>query len=162
MIPDVRTTPVLYLDTSVLGGYYDDKWEEDTVALWQQMEAGQWRFVSSDITTKEIEGAPENVRDLFARTFPLGTLLEVTDEMEDLAAAYIAQGVVTQKYEDDALHVAVCTVARIDFLVSWNFRHMVSAHRKAGFNGVNLLKGYPHVTIVNPLELIYENRNKNL
>ncbi len=155
-------TPTLYLDTSVLGGYFDDEWMEATRELWRPMEAGQWRFLSSDTTTKEIEGAPENVRDLFARTFTLGALLEVTDEMEDLAAAYIAQGVVTTKYEDDALHVAACTVARIDFLVSWNFRHMVSAHRKAGFSAVNLLQGYPPVSIFNPLELIYENQDKSL
>lgn len=79
-----------------------------------------------------------------------------------MAAAYVAQGVVTAKYEDDARHVAVCTVARINLLVSWNFHHLVNVQREAGFNGVNLLQGYPPVRIVNPLELIYGNQDQNL
>jgi hypothetical protein len=45
-------------------------------------------------------------------------------------------------YEDDAFHLATCTVARIDFLVSWNFKHLANARREAGFNAVNVLHGY--------------------
>jgi len=41
-------TPSLYLDTSVLGGYFDDEWKEPTQELWRQMEAGQWRFVGGE------------------------------------------------------------------------------------------------------------------
>ena len=48
-------------------------------------------------------------------------------------------------YEDDAYHVAVCTVARIEYLVSWNFEHLANVRREAGFNAVNLLQGYPPV-----------------
>ena len=95
-------------------------------------------------------------------TFSAETLLEVTDEMEDLAAAYLRQGVVPPKYADDATHVAVCTVARLQYLVSWNFRHLVNVQREAGFNAVNLLQGYPPIRIVNPLELIHGNQDQNL
>ena len=147
--------PSLYLDTSVLGGHFDDEWQEATRELWRQMEAGQWRFLSSDVTTREIEGAPENVRELFGRTFAPAMLLQPTAEMDALADAYLSQGVVTPRYADDALHVAVCTVARIEFLVSWNFKHLVNVRREAGFNAVNLLHGYPSIRIVNPLALIY-------
>jgi len=57
--------PILYLDTSVIGGYFDDEWKDATQELWRQMEAGRFRFLSSDVTTQEIEDAPGNVRDLF-------------------------------------------------------------------------------------------------
>ena len=79
-----------------------------------------------------------------------------------LAAAYLAQGVVTPKYADDARHVGACTVARHDYLVSWNFRHLVNVQRSAGFNAVNLLQGWPPVRIVNPLEFIYGNQDQSL
>ena len=154
--------PILYLDTSVIGGYFDDEWKDATQELWRQMEAGRFRFLSSDVTTQEIEDAPGNVRDLFDDTFSAETLLEVTDEREDLAAAYLRQGVVPPKYADDATHVAVCTVARLQYLVSWNFRHLVNVQREAGFNAVNLLQGYPPIRIVNPLELIHGNEDQNL
>ena len=161
MIPNVHT-PVLYLDTSVIGGYFDDEWQEATRELWRQMEAGQWRFLSSSITLDELTNAPENVRDLFADTFPPDAFVPVSDEAEELAACYVAQAVVPPKYTDDARHVATCTVARIDYLVSWNFRHLVNVQREAGFNAVNLLQGYHPVRIVNPLELIYGNQDQNL
>ena len=154
--------PILYLDTSVIGGYFDDEGKDATQELWRQMEQGRFRFLSSDVTTQEIEDAPGNVRDLFDDTFSAETLLEVTNEMEDLAAAYLRQGVVTPKYADDATHVAVCTVARLQYLVSWNFKHLVNVQREAGFNAVNLLQGYPPIRIVNPLELIHGNQDQNL
>ena len=49
--------PILYLDTSVIGGYFDDEWKDATQELWRQMEAGRFRFLSSDVTTQEIEDA---------------------------------------------------------------------------------------------------------
>lgn len=100
---------------------------------------------------------------LFARTFIRPEMiLDVTDEMDDLAAAYIQQAVLPPKYTDDARHVAVCTVAQIEYLVSWNFKHLVNVDREKGFNAVNLLQGYRTIRIVNPLELIYGHQNKEL
>jgi predicted nucleic acid-binding protein len=147
--------PTLYLDTSIIGGYFDDEFEEATRALWRQMETGKFRLVTSLITADELSGAPARVRDLWANTFTPEMILEITDEMEQLAAAYMAQAILTPKYSDDARHVAACTVARSDYLVSWNFRHLVNVDREKGFNAVNLLQGYSSVSIVNPLELIY-------
>ncbi len=152
-------TPTLYLDTSVHGGYFDDEWKQPTRELWQQMESGLWRFVTSLVTSEELIEAPQRVRDLFNSTFEAAGMLNVTEEMDHLAATYVSQGVVTPKYEDDARHVAACTITRTDFLVSWNFRHMVNAQRETAFSGVNLLKGYPPIRIVNPLELIYGSQN---
>jgi len=151
--------PSLYLDTSVLGGYFDDEWKQPTRELWRQMKAGLWVFLSSILVRDEIENAPGEVRDLFAGTFvDENSLLAFDGEMESLAEAYVAQGVVTPKYIDDAGHVAIVTVQRADYLVSWNFKHLVNVEREKGFNAVNLLRGWHPVRIVNPLELIYGNR----
>ncbi len=149
-------TPILYLDTSVIGGYFDDEFKEATRELWRQMEAGKYRFVTSTVTADELAEAPTHVRDLWAATFAPEMILDVTDDMDQLAAAYMAQAILTPKYTDDARHVAACTVARSDYLVSWNFKHLVNAERKKGFNAVNLLQGYSSISIINPLELIYD------
>ncbi len=153
----------LYLDTSVIGGYFDDEFKDATQELWQQMEQGRFRFVTSVVTAQEISTAPEHVRDHYANTFNSPEMIiGLSDEMEDLAEAYLKQGVVPLKYEDDANHVAACTVARLDYLVSWNFKHLVNVEREKGFNAVNLLQGYPPICIVNPLELIYGHENQKL
>jgi hypothetical protein len=126
------------------------------------MESGLWRFVTSLVAAEELIEAPQRVRDLFNSTFEAVDVLNITEEIDHLAATYVAQGVVTPKYEDDARHVAACTVNRIDFLVSWNFRHMVNLQSETAFNGVNLLNGYTAIRIVNPLEIIYGNQDQNL
>lgn len=116
----------------------------------------------SVVTAVELEQAPERVRELFERSFSAEGLLKMTREIQELAAAYVIQGVVSRKFQDDARHVAACTVHGISLLVSWNFKHLVNVRREAGFNGVNLLKGYPSIRIVNPLELIYEPEDEDL
>ncbi|HEV3271966.1 MAG TPA: PIN domain-containing protein [Candidatus Methylacidiphilales bacterium] len=155
-------TPILYLDTSVIGGYFDDKFKEATRELWRQMEAGKYRFVTSPLVGQEAAGAPEEVRRLLTSTFTQDDLLLLSLEAEELAAAYMAQKVVPAKYEDDALHVAIAVVGGIQVIVSWNFKHLVNFQREAGFNGVNLLQGYPSVRILSPLELIYDDEEKDI
>ena len=146
----------LYLDTSVIGGYFDAEWMADTRELWAQARAGKWLLLTSIVTERELENAPEKVRQLFRETFPSASeLLMATEEAEDLAEEYLRAAVVSPKYADDALHVAICSTHRIPHLVSWNFRHLVNVRREAGFNAVNLLQGYAPLSIVNPKELIY-------
>jgi predicted nucleic acid-binding protein len=154
MTPAMHALP-LYLDTSVIGGYFDAEFMADTRALWRLREAGRFRFITSQLVFQEIAGAPERVRELMRATFTPDDVLERTAEVEELAQAYLAQKVVPLDYDDDARHVAVCTVARIEYLVSWNFKHLANVRRETGFNAVNLLQGYSALRIVAPTFLIH-------
>jgi hypothetical protein len=137
----------LYLDTSVVGGYFDKEYQKETRQLWDLWKSGRYRFVSSVVVEEEIEPAPEQVRRLYAQTFPEENRLALSMAAIELAGLYVQQGVVTPKYLSDARHVAVCSVAGIT--------HLVNVEREAGFNAINLLQGYASVRIVSPLELIY-------
>ena len=95
-------------------------------------------------------------------TFAGEPLLALTEEADTLATAYLAQKVVPADYEDDAYHVAVCTVARIEYLVSWNFKHLANLRREAGFNAVNLLQGHRAIRIVAPTALIHGHEEKDV
>ena len=53
----------------------------------------------------------------------------------------------------DALHIAVATIAKVDVLVGWNFKHIVNLDRIHGFNAVNLRLGYAMLEIRSPLEV---------
>lgn len=152
----------LYLDTSVIGGYYDAEFQTDTRELWRLRNAGRFRFVTSVLVDQEIAAAPERVRKLMAATFALEDLLPVTAEMLELANHYLAQNVVPLDYADDARHVAFCSVERIDYLVSWNFKHLANVRREAGFNAVNVLQGYPPMRMVAPTFLIHGHEEKKL
>jgi hypothetical protein len=152
---EIRT---LYLDTSVIGGPFDEEWKEATLELFRQADLGMYRLVTSIVTTREVMGAPPTVRQQYSSAFPdPAQVYELTAEAESLAQAYLTAGVGTTKYADDARHVAIAAVQGFTVVVSWNFHHLVNLRREAGFNAVNLLRGYPSVRIVSPLELIHEN-----
>ena len=154
---DAVKPPSLYIDTSVMGGYFDPEFTAATTKLWRAMEKGKYRFYASSITVSEVMKAPQEVRTLMANTFAdPGSILTLSSEAAILAAHYMAAKVVPVSYAEDADHVAVAVVHKIDLVVSWNFKHLVNIHREKGFNAVNLLQGYPPVRIVTPLQLIYE------
>ena len=77
----------LYLDTSVIGGYFDAEFMADTRALWRLKEAGRFRFVSSVVVEREIAGAPERVRELMRATFAGAALLPFSQEADELGTA---------------------------------------------------------------------------
>jgi len=154
--------PALYLDTSVIGGYFDDEFKTATRELFRQANLGCYRLFASVVTEVEIQSAPANVRQLLADTLAAPHILPLTAEAETLAQAYLAAKVVSANYADDARHVAIATVEQVGLIVSWNFKHLANYRRETGFNSVNLLQGYGSVRILTPLELIYGDEEKNL
>jgi predicted nucleic acid-binding protein len=147
--------PRVYLDSSVLGGAFDSEFQEDTEALLELIRAGDMIPVISDVTEAETRRAPEQLRELLDELFDLGAeYVQMSAEAEALAAAYIAAGVVAQRYEADALHIALATLAKVDVLLSWNFKHIVNLKRIRGFNGVNLMRGYSTLEVRSPKEVI--------
>jgi hypothetical protein len=151
------------LDTSVFGVIRDVEFAECTRRLFQAIVAGYYVGLVSPETVRELEGAPQDVRELLDR-IPAGSLERVAlnEEVRSLAEAYVEAGVVTRTHESDALHVAAATVARADLIVSWNFRHMVNYDRIRKFNGVNAMEGYPAIEIRSPLEMQYGDEDKDV
>lgn len=155
--------PTLYLDTSVIGGCFDEEFKAATRELFKQADLGLYQLYASVVTEAEIQAAPNNVKKLFATTFgEAAQILPLTAEAETLARAYLSAKVVSPNYADDARHVAIATVEQVSLIVSWNFKHLANYQRETGFNGVNLLQGYRPVRILTPLELIYGDQKKSV
>jgi len=155
MLPRM-SIPVVYLDSSTVGAFHekDDAWQrEPTRELFRLMELGCVRFVASEVGLFEIVHSlktPEIVKELFRKTFPLDSLLPFCDEALQLSDHYLGAGILTENHFMDARHVAVCSVARIGWLISWNYRHLTQPMRRDAFNAINRLHGYDPVRIVNP------------
>ena len=151
----------IYVDTSVFGGYFDPEFEVPTRRLFEMFIRGEARLVLSDLTMRELGRAPKRVRVLLQDVPPqyledTGTLREA----EALADLYLAEGVIRASMHVDALHIATAVVARVDVLVSWNFRDIVNAAKIRGYNTINLRLGYPVLDIRTPREvLLYGNGN---
>ena len=151
----------LYIDTSVFGGYFDDEFEEYTKPLFDKIANGDFKLLFSTVTQDELENAPPQVRELVKHLkIEYTEFIEETEDAVELASKYIFEKVVGQTSYADCLHIALATIHRADFLISWNFKHIVNVQRIMGYNSVNLKNGYKQLDIRSPRELItYEDDN---
>ncbi|GBU23868.1 hypothetical protein R83H12_00487 [Fibrobacteria bacterium R8-3-H12] len=145
----------LYLDTSVIGGYYDKEFEQDTRLLFQKIKERKYNIFISDLTEQELENAPERVKKLL-KDIEYQQIV-VTPECEGLADEYLKENVVGQTSKDDCVHIATATINNIDILVSWNFKHIVNFQKIRGYNSINIKNGYKQLEIHSPKEMgLYE------
>ncbi len=149
----------IYIDTSVFGGYFDEEFAEHTIPLFDRLRNGEFTLLFSIITQDELEGAPEKVKELVKSLKPEYTdFLDTNDEVVNLGLEYISEKVVGQTSYADCLHIALATINRADFLVSWNFKHIVNVDRIRGYNSINIKNGYKQLEIRSPREFgKYEN-----
>ena len=151
-------TQKVYIDTSVLGGYFDKEFDLATRRFFDEVKKGEYKVVISNVTEGELLNAPERVRSLLNVLDIDYEVIKLTDDVVSLALEYIRENVVGQTSYDDCLHIAIATVSRLDLLVSWNFKHIVNIKRIRGYNGINIKNGYPSIEIRSPKDLIdYEN-----
>lgn len=102
----------------------------------------------------ELAQAPLEVRDWFGRFRPEADSVAVTGEAVALRQAYLDAGIVTPRFVEDALQVALATMGRCGILVSWNFRHIVHYQKVPRYNAVNVLHRHAALDILSPLEVI--------
>lgn len=144
----------VYIDTCVLGAVFDEEFKEATTAFFEQARSGNFDVVLSALVEDEIADAPQAVRDLYDEVFEYAETIAPSRQAILLQQAYLDAGIVTQKWTDDALHVATATVSECDMIVSWNFKHIVHYDKKRKYNAVNTLRGYGHIDILTPAEVI--------
>lgn len=143
----------IYIDTSVFGGYFDKEFKEHTIPLFDRIKAGEFVILYSTVTQDELENAPDIVKE-FVRSLraDLTEFVDTSDEAVDLATEYITEKVVGKTSYADCLHIALATINRADFLVSWNFKHIVNIERIRGYNAINIKNGYKQLEIRSPRE----------
>ena len=144
----------VYADTSVIGGCEDDEFREPSRRLIERCAHGEVTLVLSAVTLQELERAPQAVRNVL-RAVGADNLevIAITGEIRKLADRYVESGALGKGMRADAQHIAAATVADMDVLASWNFRHMVNLSRIRQYSEVNRQMGYPPVEIRSPKEL---------
>lgn len=145
----------LYADTSVFGGCFDEEFADVSRKLLEEIRRGRFVLVVSETTLRELQRAPEEIRQVIA-DLPDEAVeaMTLTDEVERLRDAYVKAGVVSASSRLDAEHIACASVAGVDVVVSWNFKHIVNYEKIRGYHAVNLLEGYYPIPIHSPLEVV--------
>jgi hypothetical protein len=145
----------IYIDTSVVGGYYDEEFKEATIQLFERLDKHEVIFVVSDLLDLELINAPQLVREhLLKYSADKFQRVELTKEAVILADTYIDEKVVGSTSLEDCRHIALATIHKVDVLASWNFKHIVNLQRIKGYNSVNVRLGYSMLEIRSPKDLV--------
>lgn len=147
----------VYVETSVIGGCFDDEFMDESRAFINMVTTGAIFLLISDLLLRELELAPEKIRHVLHSLVTNDDSLEnviIDQEAERLRDCYLKAKVVGKSQMNDAMHVALATVAKADVIVSWNFKHIVHFDKIRGFNAVNLREGYLPMEIRSPKEMV--------
>lgn len=149
----------IYLDTSAVS-YLDqqdapDKMH-DTLMLWDDIKAGKYDVVLSDVTMRELERCSESkLSTLFDYLSQIKYETVIADEnIVAVAEKFIDFGILKQKSFDDCQHIAAAIVTGCDIIISWNFKHIVNVDTVAGVKAVTAMTGYNDLLIFTPSYLI--------
>jgi hypothetical protein len=153
--------PRVYVETSVISYLTARPSRDLVVAAHQQLTHVWWQtarssldlcaseFVVREAGAGDSEFAQKRL-DLLQRI----ALLDATDPAIKLASAIIASGVLPSKAANDASHVAVAAIHNVEFLVTWNCRHLANARIRAMIEQVCASHGFRCPTICTPEQLL--------
>lgn len=157
--------PTVYLDTSAINFLFADdapEKKEITVDFFENyVKTGIYRTFWSDFVVDEINQTTDKTKRnrllaVFEEYYVDRLEISVPEEVDELAEFYLKHGVMPPKKIYDALHVACCVVEKIDYLVSWNYRHLANVNRERKVLSLNFQLGYLHpLRIITPTDLIY-------
>jgi predicted nucleic acid-binding protein len=156
----------IYLDTSVPNFLFaDDSPEkmEITVDFFENfVKPGIYNTFISPVVIAEIEDTHNTQKRLellgVIEKYPIN-VLEYNDteavEIQELAGKYIEMKIIPEKKLADALHIAICVIKGIDYLVSWNYKHLANVNREHKIKILNWDLGYRvDLRIITPIELV--------
>jgi len=153
--------PKLYIETTVVGYLTARPSKDLIVAAHQKLTREWWRrrrgdfdlFVAQGVLHEAGAGDKREARRRL-RVLSGIPMLAVTDEVESLARALVDRGALPAKAAEDALHVAVATVHEMDYLLTWNCRHIANAEMRRVMRAVCVRHGYEIPLICTPEELM--------
>ena len=123
------SVPRIYLETTMFNYYFDEDRDAhaDTVTFFEECAAGKFEPSTSFYAIDELDDAPNEKREKMLALIEKYniTLLAATEEADNLARRYVAEGALPAGSMSDASHIAVASVNALDMIASLNFRHIV-------------------------------------
>jgi predicted nucleic acid-binding protein len=148
----------VYLETTMFNYYFDSTREGHpaTVELFYAIGSGEYEGYTSSYAVAELQASPEPKRHdmLNLLTQYKITVLDGTDEAVQLAGIYIKNGIIPENKPLDALHIAIASIHDLDFILSFNFKHINKIKTKRMVEVINLNEGYKNIVICQPMEVI--------
>ena len=151
--------PKIYLETTLFNYYFDSDRDGhfDTVKLFKEILEGKYEAYTSSYVLDELEETKDEIK----RSNMLSLIAEYNitlilggNEAQRLSAVYVNAGVIPHTKSYDAMHIAIATVNDLDYIFSFNFKHINRIKTKTMTSAINIGEGYKPVTIATPGEVI--------
>ena len=156
MLNKMRYKLKLYLDTSVLSALFDERNPERkslTESFFSELK--DFEIFISDITLAEIDNTPdEELKTKMKEKITNFSILTSSNEIEELVKDIIQNGAINESYSEDAYHIAIAIINDMDFLLSWNFRHIVRKKTRDIVRMICTLNNLRQIEIITPAELL--------
>ena len=148
----------LYIESSVVNFVYADDSPDRakiTKNFFDSSDEKHELFIS-ELVLEEIEKTPGPKREKMS-SFVVKhefKILPNSAEADNLASKYLKAGLVPEKYINDAIHLALASINKMEVLVSWNMEHIVKLKTIVGVNRINKEQGYGSILIMTPEEVV--------
>lgn len=150
----------VYVETTIPSFYYEVRTEPEMVArrnwtrAWWDGQRHAYELVTSEAVLDELEAGTFPNQDQALALLAEMPLVSVEPTVIEIVEAYIQRLVMPQDPTGDALHLALASFHKCDFLLTWNVRHLANANKFVHIRRVNTLLGLFSPTLVTPLELL--------
>ena len=154
--------PTVYIETTIPSFYWETRRDPESIAMkdWtQEWWAGPrllcdcWTSVA---VMEELESGDHPKMQQKLDLLEEALLLEITDEIREIAQVYIDNYLMPKDVAGDALHVAVASYYKMDYLLTWNCTHLANARKKQHLRRINGRLRLDTPEIITPLELLGE------
>lgn len=153
----------VYIETSVIS-YLTSRISRDLItAGHQQITQEWWGFRRKDfdlyvsqLVIKESGRGDNDASEKRLSVLKDIPLLQLNDEITDLAEEIIFEKIIPEKYAEDSIHIAIATIHKIDYLLTWNCRHIANAELRKNILKLCTRSGYNMPIICTPEELMGE------
>ena len=153
--------PTVYVETTVIG--YLTSWprsdptvagHQNTTREWWRTAADRFHLVASQLVVQECAAGDQHASQDRMEELTNLPLVATTPEAEHLAESLIAGNAVPESQPEDALHIALAAAHGIEYLVTWNFRHIANAAVRLSIERICRSVGYEPPLICTPEELM--------
>ena len=152
--------PTVYIETTIPSFYWETRTDTESIARmhwtrqWWETRRALYDCCSSIATFEELESGNHPKKQEKFALMEIIPILEINDDIEQIAAVYIENFLMPRDFAGDALHVAIASFYKVDYLLTWNCTHLANAHKKRHLRVINSRLRLNTPEIITPLELL--------
>ena len=156
----------VYIETSIPSFYYENRTDAAAIARrdwtcqWWNNYRYDFELVTSGAVLEELQNGEYDKKEDCLSLLNNIPLLTIESEIAEIIDIYIQHKVMPNDPTGDALHLAIASYHKCDYLLTWNCKHIANANKFEHIRRINTLIGIFTPNLITPLELLGEHGNE--